>query len=72
MPDAGRFEHQHPGHERPGRPRRLGPTMATGKSRAVMATRKREIPSTPSFQEMPNWLIHGVMADELEAGLTPT
>ena len=31
----------------------FGPTMATGKRSAVMATRKSEIPSIPRYQRMP-------------------
>ena len=38
-------------------PMTVGPAMATGKSRAVMATRNSEMPSTPTSQEIPNWLI---------------
>jgi hypothetical protein len=37
----------------------FGPNMATGNSTAVMATKNNEIPSTPTFQAMPNSLIHG-------------
>ena len=36
----------------------LGPAMASGNSTPVITTRNREIPSTPSFQEMPSELIH--------------
>ena len=39
-------------------PNTVGPAMATGNSRAVMATRNSEIPSTPTFQEIPKSLIH--------------
>ena len=34
-----------------------------------MATRNSEMPSTPTFQEMPKSPIQLVLADELEAGL---
>ena len=39
-------------------PTRVGPPMATKNNRAVMATRNREIPSTPTAHEIPKSLSH--------------
>ena len=40
----------------------IGPPSATGKRIPERRTRNSEIPSTPSFQEMPNSLTHGCWA----------
>ena len=50
-------------------PTRVGPAMATGNSRAVMATRNSEIPSTPDLPGDAEVAEPRVLADELEAGL---
>ncbi len=50
-------------------PNIVGPAMATGNNRAVMATRNSEMPSTPTFPADPEVADPLVLADELEAGL---
>ena len=43
--------------------------MAIGNSRAVMATRNSEMPSTPRYHEMSSAPNHDLLARELETGV---
>ena len=51
-------------------PIRVGPPMAIGNNRAVMATRNSEIPSTPTAHEIPKSLSHECWLTNWKPGLT--
>ena len=58
-PDAARLQQEHPRHVALAVVVDVGPAMASGKRMPLRTTRNREIPSTPSFHEIPNDSIHG-------------